>query len=122
LQFAPILLKKDFSFLFLPQKDYFTQITGELPFAPILPQKYNEAPIKPQKDLLALIEKIKSLNFKIWQRNYYESIIRKNGRIAIRPDLAQKRFFFSLPAPKRLSHPNYGRIAIRPDLAPKRSS
>jgi putative transposase len=42
--------------------------TGELQFAPI----------QPQKDPLALIEKIKYLNFKIWQRNYYESIIRND--------------------------------------------
>ena len=49
--------------------------TGELQFAPILPQNDFSAPILPQKDLLAPIEKIKSLNYKIWQRNYYESII-----------------------------------------------
>ena len=52
--------------------------TGELQFAPILPQINIDAPIQPQKDPLALIEKIKYLNFKIWQRNYYESIIRND--------------------------------------------
>ena len=62
--------------------------TGELQFAPILPKINNDAPIQPQKDhlapilpqkdLLSPIEKIKSLNYKIWQRNYYESIIRND--------------------------------------------
>lgn len=51
---------------------------GELLFAPIQPQKDFSAPIQPQKDQLTLIEKIKSLNYKIWQRNYYESIIRND--------------------------------------------
>ncbi len=68
LQFAPILPQIYNKAPILPQKDQITQITGELPFAPILPQK----------DQIALTEKIKSLNFKIWQRNYYESIIRND--------------------------------------------
>ena len=109
LQFAPIQPQIYNKAPILPQKDQITQITGELPFAPILPQK----------DQIALTEKIKSLNFKIWQRNYYESIIRKYGRTTIRPNLARKRFFFPLPAPKRSNYPNYGRIAIRPDHAQK---
>ena len=70
--------------------------TGELQFAPILPQINIDAPIQPQKDPLALIEKIKYLNFKIWQRNYYESIIRKYGRTTIRPNLARKNHLIQI--------------------------
>ncbi|MBK7008662.1 MAG: hypothetical protein IPH36_08535 [Saprospiraceae bacterium] len=75
---APIQPQKDHLAPILPQKDHLTQITGELQFAPILPKINNDAPIQPQKDLLSPIEKIKSLNYKIWQRNYYESIIRND--------------------------------------------
>lgn len=50
----------------LIQQDDHSSSTGELQFAPtkFAPTEFNPT------------EKIKSLNFKIWQRNYYEHIIR----------------------------------------------
>jgi len=63
-----------------------------LQFAPILPQNYFSAPILPQKDHLIHIEKIKSLNYKIWQRNYYESIILSTGELQFAPILPQQDF------------------------------
>ncbi|QCX54103.1 transposase [Elizabethkingia sp. JS20170427COW] len=50
---------------------------GELQFAPtIAPTEESEFAPTPIALTAPIIEKIKSLNFKIWQRNYYEIIIR----------------------------------------------
>lgn len=55
----------------LIQQDDHSSSTGELQFAPteFAPTKFNSKKFNPT-------EKIKSLDYKIWQRNYYEHIIR----------------------------------------------
>lgn len=50
---------------------------GESQFAPTIPGE-SQFPIRTGESQFAPTEKIKSLNFKIWQRNYYEHIIRDN--------------------------------------------
>ena len=65
----------------------FISSTGELQFAPTAPIE-EFAPTAPT-------EKIKSLNFKIWQRNYYEHIIRNQqafNRIATYIDQNPKKW------------------------------